>query len=75
MVWLLEALGLHNALAIHIGDDLTDETVFRVLADCGIGIIVADEDRQTAAQFKLRDPSDVARFLRGLTRMLCGDKR
>ena len=75
VLWLLEKMGLDHALPIHIGDDLTDETVFGALGDGGIGIVVADERRQTAAQFTLRDPGDVARFLTGLTRMLRGEPR
>ena len=75
VLWLLEALGLHDALAIHIGDDLTDETVFRAVGDRGIGIIVGHENRQTAAQFSLRDPSDVAQFLKTLTTTLRKEQR
>ena len=75
VLWLLEKMGLDHALPIHIGDDLTDETVFGVLGDGGIGIVVADERRLTAAQFTLRDTGDVARFLSGLTRMLSGEPR
>ena len=75
VLWLLEKMGLDHVLPIHIGDDLTDETVFGALGDGGIGIVVTDERRQTAAQFTLRDPGDVARFLSVLTRMLRREPR
>ena len=64
VLWLQEALGLEDALAMHVGDDITDETVFAVLADAGAGISVGTEDRVTAARWRLRDPDEVAALLR-----------
>ena len=50
--------------AIYIGDDVTDEDAFRVLGgDRGAGILVADEARDSAAEFRLRDPNAVIEFL------------
>lgn len=70
VLWLIEALGLADALAIHAGDDLTDETVFAVLAAGGVGIFVGEEDRATAARFRLRDPGEVATWLRRVVLLL-----
>ncbi len=67
VLWLLDALGLEGALAMHVGDDLTDETVFSVLAESGVGVFVGEEDRATAARYRLRDTREVEAFLRRLT--------
>jgi trehalose-phosphatase len=62
--WLLEHLleqpGSPDLLPIYMGDDDTDEDAFREIAGSGIGILVADEPRETAAEYGLRDP-DAAR--------------
>ncbi len=51
---------------LFIGDDRTDEDAFRALAGWGVGILVRDADVDTAAQFALNSPSEVAEFLRRL---------
>jgi trehalose 6-phosphate phosphatase len=68
LLWLLEALRLDPAAALplYLGDDLTDEDAFRAVAETGIGILVADEPRPTAATYSLRDPEEVRRFLERL---------
>lgn len=67
VLYLLEKLGWERRHPIHIGDDTTDETVFRALAKRGIGIYVggaAGEDRETSAGFRLKDPDEVGLFLK-----------
>ena len=64
VLWLAEALGLEDALAVHVGDDLTDETVFSVLAERGVGIFVGEEDRATAARYRVRNPGEVCELLK-----------
>ncbi|MBS3792286.1 trehalose-phosphatase [Candidatus Bipolaricaulota bacterium] len=52
---------------IYIGDDTTDEDAFRVLRgqDTGIPVIVSKkEEVETEAQYGLKDPEEVAEFLR-----------
>ncbi|WP_373047950.1 trehalose-phosphatase [Vulgatibacter sp.] len=66
--FLLETLGLGDAVPIYVGDDVTDEDAFRALADDGISILVSDEPRPTAARWSLQDPAEVGFFLR----LLCG---
>ena len=66
VLWLLEELGLAEAHAIHIGDDLTDETVFAALAERGTGIFVGGDDRPTTATLRLDDTKQVGEFLREL---------
>ncbi|HUF79403.1 MAG TPA: trehalose-phosphatase [Thermoanaerobaculia bacterium] len=69
VVWILGALGLDrpDVVPVYLGDDVTDEDAFRVLrerpGDGGLGILVAEEPRETAASFRLRDPEEVRRFL------------
>jgi trehalose-phosphatase len=50
-------------LPFYLGDDETDEDAFRALEGRGLGVLVADRPRATAADFRLADPGDVARFL------------
>ena len=68
LLWLIEGLGLQDALAIHVGDDLTDESVFEALGAGGLGIHVGDGSRETAASLRLRDPAEVLRLLAELVR-------
>jgi alpha,alpha-trehalase len=70
VLWLLEALGLEDGFALHVGDDITDETVFAVLADRGVGIFVGEEERTTAARLRLRNPEEVKLFLRRMITLL-----
>lgn len=62
---LLERLrpGGSDAVAIYIGDDITDEDAFRALRGKGVSIVVRDGDRPTAADYALDDTEDVRRFL------------
>jgi alpha,alpha-trehalase len=74
VLWLLKTLGSEPAKIrpIYIGDDRTDEDGFRALGERGIGILVSEEPRSTAANYSLRDPAEVERFLRELTAHLAG---
>jgi trehalose-phosphatase len=68
----LENLGLKRGKVrpIYIGDDRTDEDAFRALKKRGVGILVSEEPRATAASYLLRNPSEVERFLRELAATL-----
>lgn len=68
LLWLLDALGLDrpDILPFYIGDDLTDEDAFRSVAGKGIGILVASEPRETAAEYQVRDTGEVVELLRKL---------
>ena len=61
--WLLEALGRDPSAALFIGDDLTDETVFRALSGRGLGIVVSETERPTAADLRLSNPAEVQALL------------
>jgi trehalose 6-phosphate phosphatase len=68
MMWVLRALRLdgRDVLPLYIGDDLTDENAFRTLVERGIGIVVAESSRPTAASYVLKNPDEVRLFLRRL---------
>lgn len=72
VLWLLEKLGLDrsNARPIYIGDDRTDEDAFRALEQRGVGILVSEKPKPTAASYSLKDPSEVERFLSELAPLL-----
>lgn len=58
-------LGYRNntILPLYLGDDATDEEAFRVLNGHGVGILVADPLRRTAAEYYLKDSAEVSSFL------------
>lgn len=64
--WLIETLGLEDALPVYVGDDVTDEDAFRALADRGIGIAVQEAPQPTAARYALPDTDAVRDFLAAL---------
>ncbi|MGE0822133.1 MAG: trehalose-phosphatase [Candidatus Binatia bacterium] len=76
LLWLLDALPLDrpDVLPLYIGDDVTDEDAFNVLADRGIGILVADSPTQTAARYRLQDPGEVQQFLQRLLSSLARER-
>jgi alpha,alpha-trehalase len=71
LLWLLEALSLdrRDVREIYIGDDTTDEDAFSALRPRqGIGILVTESPRPTAASYVLADTRDVRAFLKKLIR-------
>lgn len=66
--WLLHELQLDtpDVLPTYIGDDVTDEDALRAVAGHGLGIVVLDAPRATAARYRLRDPGQVRVFLEAL---------
>jgi len=72
VAYLLKVLGLDHAgvMPLYIGDDLTDEDAFVELKNHGVGIVVRDEARPTAARFSLIDIDEVRRFLENLAVIL-----
>jgi len=72
VAWLLERFGLLGPalLPIYIGDDETDEDAFRQLQSGGLGIVVRDTSRLTAAAYALEDCRQVEEFLGALAKRL-----
>mgnify|MGYP000276433637 CR=1 FL=1 len=59
---------INDKFAIYIGDDRTDEDVFKKLSEPGLSIYVQneDEDLNTNADYYLKNPADVNRLLQAL---------
>ena len=70
--WLLDALGRDRSAALFIGDDLTDESVFQALSGHGVGIVVSEAERPTAADLRLANPAEVQTLLARLTDAAAG---
>ena len=68
--WLLGEMALDRSAGLYIGDDLTDEHAFEVLAGRGMTIVVADADRPTAAEYRLGGPDDVLLLLERLIEVI-----
>ena len=68
VLWLLDQMRIDPSMALFIGDDLTDETVFAALAGRGATVVVAGtgDQRPTLARFRLNDPDEVRMLLEGL---------
>jgi trehalose-phosphatase len=66
VLWLLEYLksGMHEThVPICIGDDVTDEDMFKATLGRGISVVVGALDRDTDAEYQLGDTSEVTEFL------------
>ncbi len=69
--WLLArqpALSRGPVLPIYIGDDQTDEDAFQALGKRGITVRVGAGNPLSQAQYRVRSPAEVGRFLRRLIR-------
>lgn len=68
VLWLLDKLELNRpgVLPLYVGDDITDEDAFRVMREQGIGIVVGQGSRATAAHYVLAGPTEVRHFLQRL---------
>ncbi len=73
---LLQTLHLDgdDVVPIYVGDDITDEDAFRALKGRGIGVLVGNEDRETAADYKLGDTEETQQFLHALTELARGSQ-
>ncbi len=64
--WLLEATGERDGFPVFVGDDATDEAALREVAGRGLGVVVTDLPRPTAARHSLQSPGEVRVFLERL---------
>lgn len=72
---IVKALGVDPDRTLFIGDDITDEDAFRALGDRGTTILVAEEQRPSAARYRLHDTSEVTRLLARIHERLSGPSR
>lgn len=65
VLWLLERLGLTSAehCPVCVGDDLTDEDMFRAVGEQGVTVFVGDSITCTEALFRVHDVREAARLL------------
>lgn len=72
VLWLLDALDLDSddVLPIYVGDDVTDEDAFEALQGRGLGILVSERPRPSAAAYAVRDPGEVCELLARLVAYL-----
>jgi alpha,alpha-trehalase len=59
-------------LPFYIGDDTTDEDAFKAIKGVGVGIVVDEGSKRSAADYVLRDPEDVREFLSRMIDVLEG---
>ena len=65
---VLALLGDSDRFPIYLGDDRTDEDAFTAIRRRGLGILVSEGFRPSAARYRLRDPEEVRQFLERLIR-------
>jgi trehalose-phosphatase len=75
VLWLLDKLKMDGpgVVPLYLGDDVTDEDAFQVLQEWGLGIVVGNDSRATAAQYRLAGPAQVEDFLQGLIDRVSGE--
>ena len=63
--WIFDELHFDPAkhIAVYIGDDTTDEDAFAVLRGKGFGILVADDTKESLAEYQVCDTPEVKKVL------------
>jgi trehalose-phosphatase len=74
LLLLMEMMGIDKGgvFPLYPGDDLPDEDVFRALQGRGVGFLLEEGGRPTAAHYSLRNPKEVQIFLRNISSMIRG---
>jgi trehalose-phosphatase len=67
---VVERLGLsaEDRSFVAVGDDVTDEDMFREIRGIGLAVLVGDEDRATSATRRIRSSEATGEFLAALAR-------
>jgi len=62
--WIMYTLGFSfdETNVVYIGDDTTDEDAFRIIRTRGVGILVSDSSRRSAADFRVSSPLEVKKL-------------
>jgi len=66
--WLRDNLGGGKTVFVALGDDVTDEQIFKALGDRDIAIRVGEDSRPSAASWRLEGPEEVRTLLDQLLR-------
>lgn len=66
---LIETLGPGDRLPIYVGDDVTDEDAFAAVRASGMGVLVTDRPKPTAASHSLQNTDEVIELLARLARL------
>jgi len=66
--WIMSALNISfkDFSVTYIGDDVTDEDAFRIIRTRGTGILVSEEPRASAADFRVSSPKQVQELFQKL---------
>ncbi|MBU0761961.1 MAG: trehalose-phosphatase [Candidatus Altiarchaeota archaeon] len=65
----LRNAGVNSFSTVYVGDDETDEDVFRILTDGDVGVAVGR--RESLAKYYLEDAEDVCLLLRSIVALFC----
>ncbi|MCK5706222.1 MAG: trehalose-phosphatase [Candidatus Aureabacteria bacterium] len=62
--WIIKTLDISwkNTRVVYIGDDTTDEDAFRAIRHNGLGILVSDKPKPSAAHFQISNPDEVKKL-------------
>jgi trehalose 6-phosphate phosphatase len=70
VLWIMKKLAAaNNALALYIGDDITDEDAFEAIKPHGIGILVGGHGQNTHARYWLKNVFQVQEFFKKLIQL------
>jgi trehalose 6-phosphate phosphatase len=75
VMWLLEKYKNEidkELVPVYIGDDITDESVFKCLENSGITVHVG-EHKKTSAKHFVKDTNDVYEVLKEIKKVLCNE--
>ncbi|MCK4532597.1 trehalose-phosphatase [bacterium] len=64
--WIMNALEVswRDVCVVYIGDDVTDEYAFRTLRTRGLGFLVSNESKESAADFRLSSTEEVKKLFK-----------
>ncbi len=68
--WIMDAMKItwEDSTVVYIGDDTTDEFAFRVVRTRGTGILVAENNKPSAADFGLASSDEVKKLFENVIR-------